>query len=421
MLIFQVSGKCASGEGQLQSVTERLARKEKELEVVETHVEEQRKLCDGYKESVEKQETIIEKLRVEKATAEETFLAMKLEVAKKEGTYKAGKEKVTEFQTRLYETEDRLTSKVNECKKLNRENERLKRGIKELENKLSEPQTMKKKTTTSEAEKSSIVYNTKFQSLNTSVKDNSQNVEGLDTKLNSAQSKISTLEVELANDLRKFSLHRTTSDIPRRGYSSYENQLSPSSPSLKRPRSYSNLTADTTDSREDLRSVSPVLRAGSSASFTGQVESLETKAEKPISSIPQVLVSNLTEFSVSKVSENQEDAKHGEGSHGTSGDGKYRANPFLGEMEQSLVRADGFSDQIEESFRSPTSESLVHEASSILRRTSTEESEIVVQEAEGHVQETITSTSAVVTGALTLTTSLYSPEKTWNEEELIYF
>ena len=99
-------------------MSERLTRKEKELEVVENQVEEQRKLCDGYKASAEKQEALIEKQRAEKTGAEEALLAMKLEIAKKEVTYKAGKEKVTEMQSRLYQTEDTVTSKTNELKKV---------------------------------------------------------------------------------------------------------------------------------------------------------------------------------------------------------------------------------------------------------------------------------------------------------------
>lgn len=99
-------------------MSERLARKEKELEVVENQVEEQRKLCDGYKASAEKQEVLIEKLRAEKTSAEESLLAIKLEMAKKEVTYKAGKEKVTEMQSRLYQTEDKFSSKTNELKKV---------------------------------------------------------------------------------------------------------------------------------------------------------------------------------------------------------------------------------------------------------------------------------------------------------------
>ena len=95
-----------------------MARKEKELEVVENQVDEQRKLCDGYKASAEKQETLIEKLRAEKSSAEEALLSMKLEIAKKEVTYKAGKEKVTEMQTRLYQTEDKVSNKTNELKKV---------------------------------------------------------------------------------------------------------------------------------------------------------------------------------------------------------------------------------------------------------------------------------------------------------------
>ena len=99
-------------------MSERLARKEKELEVVENQVDEQRKLCDGYKASAEKQETLIEKLRAEKSSAEEALLSMKLEIAKKEVTYKAGKEKVVEMQTRLYQTEDKVSNKTNELKKV---------------------------------------------------------------------------------------------------------------------------------------------------------------------------------------------------------------------------------------------------------------------------------------------------------------
>ena len=114
----QVSGKFASSEGQLQSISERLTRKEKELEVVENQVEEQRKLCDGYKASVEKQEMLIEKIRGEKTSAEEALLAMKLEISKKEVTHKVGKEKVSEMQTRLYEIEDKFSSKTNELKKV---------------------------------------------------------------------------------------------------------------------------------------------------------------------------------------------------------------------------------------------------------------------------------------------------------------
>lgn len=99
-------------------MSERLARKEKELDVVENQVEEQRKLCDGYKASAEKQEVLIEKLRAEKTSAEESLLAIKLEMAKKEVTYKAGKEKVAEMQSRLYQTEDKFSSKTNELKKV---------------------------------------------------------------------------------------------------------------------------------------------------------------------------------------------------------------------------------------------------------------------------------------------------------------
>lgn len=99
-------------------MSERLARKEKELEIVENQVEEQRKLCDGYKASAEKQEVLIEKLRAEKTSAEESLLAIKLEMAKKEVTYKAGKEKVAEMQSRLYQTEDKFSSKTNELKKV---------------------------------------------------------------------------------------------------------------------------------------------------------------------------------------------------------------------------------------------------------------------------------------------------------------
>ena len=86
--------------------------------MVENQVEEQRKLCDGYKASVEKQESLIEKIRAEKTSAEEALLAMKLEISKKEVTYKVGKEKAAEMQTRLYEIEDKFSSKTNEMKKV---------------------------------------------------------------------------------------------------------------------------------------------------------------------------------------------------------------------------------------------------------------------------------------------------------------
>ena len=86
--------------------------------MVENQVEEQRKLCDGYKASVEKQEALIEKIRAEKTSAEEALLAMKLEISKKEVTYKVGKEKAAEMQTRLYEIEDKFSSKTNEMKKV---------------------------------------------------------------------------------------------------------------------------------------------------------------------------------------------------------------------------------------------------------------------------------------------------------------
>ena len=86
--------------------------------MVENQVEEQRKLCDGYKASVEKQEALIEKIRAEKTSAEEALLAMKLEISKKEVTYKVGKEKAAEMQTRLYEIEDKFSTKTNEMKKV---------------------------------------------------------------------------------------------------------------------------------------------------------------------------------------------------------------------------------------------------------------------------------------------------------------
>lgn len=440
---LKVCGKCANSEGQLQGVTERLARRERELEVVETHVDEQMRLCDGYKASAEKQETLVEKLRVEKVSAEEAFLALKLEVAKKEGTYKAGKEKTSEIQTRLYETEDKLSRTANECKKINRDNERLKRVVNELENKLSaEKQSfMMSKRITSDTEKSSGVYNTKFMSLNTAVKGNSQGVEGLDTKLNSAQSKISTLEIELANDLRKFSLHRSPSDVSRRGYPESYNQLGIGSYG-RRSRSHSNVTIDSTADRESLGSVSPLSRAESVRSFDGEDENNEKTGVGELDldlNIPSVEVHHVDNFSETDTSKNARNEQD-EDSFGRSEDGRMsagvdvalsQADPFFtrGPDGSPSAATNRFSEQTEERLTREMSEGLFDEAASIFRSTDAplesrpvqfEEpvvpEESVEPEVGIHVPEVITSEAEVVTGSVTT-----SFPGDWDEDELIHF
>ena len=460
---LKVCGKCASSEGQLQSVTERLARRERELKVVDTHVDEQRRLCDGYKTSAEKQEALIEKLRVEKVSAEEAFLALKLEVAKKEGTYKTGKERISEIQTRFYETEDKLSRTTNECKKLSRDNERFRKEVNELEKKLStEKQShVMNKRVTSDTEKSSGVYNTKFISLSSAVKGNSQNVEGLDTKLNSAQTKISTLEFELANDLRKFSLHRSPSDASHRGYSENNNQLGIGLYG-RRSRSHSNVTNDSTDDRESIRSVSPLPMAGSVASFDGEYEDnektrvgeLDLDFNIPSVEIHQVDVireDNFSKTGISKNAGNEQDEdsfRRSEDRLRSSGVdvALSQADPFFTRGPDAASAAtNGFSEQPEEQLTSDMSETLFIEASSIFRSTDAplESQSVEFEEPEGsvkfeepegsvefeepegsverevgiHVHEVITSQAAVVTGNV-VTTSLPG---NWNDEELIYF
>ncbi|XP_028402126.1 WEB family protein At4g27595, chloroplastic-like [Dendronephthya gigantea] len=419
--VEELSGKCVSSEGHLQSMSERFSRKEKELEVVENQVEEQRKLYDGLKAAAEKQETLIEKLRAEKTSAEEALLAMKLEISKKEVTYKAGKDKVAEMQSRLYQTEDKFSSKTNELKKITRENERLKREIKDLESKVTELQTSLKRSKSLELEKTSPVtgmYNTTFQKITTSVKGNSQSMEGLDTKLNQAQNKISTLEVELANDLRKFSLHRSSST----SFSPSDSRLSPGSYNLRRPRSYSNMSADDHDSPMSFT------KSVSSPSINGDVGSDMKSRSTPEISIPYIDV-NTSEYTPNSpegdVSLNLGD----EGEFEASGEASNTpAENQLSEVDPFLTTQSRFSS--EETDLNPDEQISPYIAKEVAQDLENDAMSFFVEEfsARGSpvqeiasVQEVVTSSSSPVTGNMT---SLSSPSIQLGlngEEEMIYF
>lgn len=340
-----------------------------------------------------------------------------------------------------------------------------------------ELQTTMKKRISSDVDKPSGVYNPKLLSLNTSVKGNSQNVEGLDTKLNSAQNKISTLEVELANDLRKFSLSRTGSDVSRRGYASKENQLSPGAHSVGRPRSSSNVSVSSRPGSatgfggeigyEDKRSGSSATfggevgyeekRSGSSASFTRDVEFVEKRTgssasfsgdidfeyqEKRISekmhtsstsftreidyeekrheksdfSIPQVQIDNVDDLSEDSFFEKLDRGNEKENMSGER---------FSSEVESALFQADPFlsggmnaSLTRSDDFLPQNGENLVV-SSEALTNQAPIDSQALTQETEVTQETVMTSASTVATG--TSTSSLHSVEQ-WNgEEELIYF
>ena len=308
---------------------------------------------------------------------------------------------------------------------INRENERLKREIKDLEAKVTELQSMLKKSKSLELKKTSPVtgvYNTTFQKITTSVKGNSQNMEGLDTKLNQAQNKISTLEVELANDLRKFSLHRTSSDSPRRSLTPSESRLSPGSYNLRRPRSYSNLSAD------DRESPMSIPRSGSSPSINGDLNSgIKSRSTPEISvshkdvdmteDTPKTSEGNLS----LKLGDEKEFEVSGETSNAPAENNQLsEVDPFFSSKTAASSTDDlSSSEQTVGYFKSETDQHFTHEAMSFfVEEVSTESSQ--VQEVFS-VQEIVTSSSAAVTGDVTTLTSPSMQLGLDGEEELIYF
>ena len=283
---------------------------------------------------------------------------------------------------------------------------------------------MLKKSKSLELEKTSPVtgvYNATFQKITTSVKDNSQNMEGLDTKLNQAQNKISTLEVELANDLRKFSLHRSSSDAPRRSFSPGESRLSPGSYSMRRPRSYSNLSADDRDSPD-----MSIPRSESSPSVNEDLNSGFKSRSTPEIAIRQADV-DVTEYTTKTTEDdlslNLSDGKQSKGSSQTlnsPADSQLsELDPFLSKTVSSSSENLHSSEQIVENLKSKTDQEFSAEAMSFfVEEFSSEDSqarEIV------SVQEIVTSTATTVTREMT---SLPSPSMQLGsngEEELIYF
>ena len=306
---------------------------------------------------------------------------------------------------------------------INRENERLKREIKDLESKVSELQTMLKKSKSLELEKTSPVtgvYKTTFQKITTSVKDNSQNMEGLDTKLNQAQNKISSLEVELANDLRKFSLHRSTSDSPRaRSFSPSDSRLSPGSHNMRRPRSFSNVSVD------DVESPMSMPRSGSSPSIA---EDLKSKLKSR--STPEISISHMNidmheytpKTSEGDLSLNLGDENEFQASDDTSNvpveTQLSELDPFLStktaesstqNLSSSEKTIGHFKTEIDQEFASEAMSFFVEEVSA----DGTQIQEVF------NVQEIVTTSSAPETG---LVTSSASPSMQMDgEEELIYF
>ena len=305
---------------------------------------------------------------------------------------------------------------------INRENERLKREIKDLESKVTELQTMLKKSKSLELEKTSPVtgvYKTSFQKITTSVKDNSQNMEGLDTKLNQAQNKISSLEVELANDLRKFSLHRSTSDSPRaRSFSPSDSRLSPGSYNMRRPRSFSNVSVD------DVESPMSMARSESSPSIA---EDLKSKLKSR--STPEISISHMNidmheytpKTSEGDLSLNLGDEKEFQASDDTSNvpaeTQLSELDPFLSTTTESSTQNLSSSEKTIGHFKTEIDEEFASEAMSFfVEEVSADGTE--VQEVF-NVQEIVTTSSAPETG---LVTSSASPSMQMDgEEELIYF
>ena len=262
------------------------------------------------------------------------------------------------------------------------------------------------------------VYNTTFQKITTSVKGNSQNMEGLDTKLNRAQNKISTLEVELANDLRKFSLHRTSSDSPRKSFSPSDTKWSPGSYNMRRPRSYSNLSADDRES-----SGMSIPRSGSSPSINEVLNAGLKSRSTPEISILQMDVSVTPRTSEVDLTQNLDDEKGFESSDEISnapGENQLsELDPFLStKTVASSTENLNNSEQTVEHFKREADQDFVNEAMSFLvEEVSLEGSQ--VQEIV-NVQEIVTSSSAVVTGEVT-TPSPNMQLGLDGEEELIYF
>lgn len=279
---------------------------------------------------------------------------------------------------------------------------------------------MLKKSKSLELEKTSPVtgaYNTTFQKITTSVKGNSQNMEGLDTKLNRAQNKISTLEVELANDLRKFSLHRTSSDSPRRSFSPSDSRLSPGSYNMRRPRSYSNLSADDRES-----SGMSIPRSGSSPSINDVLNAGLKSRSTPEISILQMDVSATPRTSEVDLTHNLDDEKGFESSSETSNaqveSQLSELDPFLSTKVASSTENLNESEQTVEYFKREANQDFASETMSFfVEEVSLEGSQ--VQEIV-NVQEIVTSSSAVVTGEAT-TSSPSMQLGLDGEEELIYF
>ena len=303
---------------------------------------------------------------------------------------------------------------------ISRENERLKREVKELESKVSELQMMLKKSKSLELEKTSPVtgvYNTTFQKITTSVKGNTQNMEGLDTKLNRAQNKISTLEVELANDLRKFSLQRTSSDSPRRSFSPSDSRLSPGSYNMRRPRSYSNLSAD------DRENSMTIPRSGSSPSINGDLNAGLKSRSTPEISTRQTGINVSPRTSEVDLTHNLDDEKEFESGGQTlnvSAENQLsELDPFLPArtVASSTENLDN-TEHVMGHFKNEIHQDFANEAMSFfVEEVSLEGSH--VQEVVS-VQEMVTTSSAVVTGEVT------SPSPSMQlgldgEEELIYF
>jgi hypothetical protein len=265
------------------------------------------------------------------------------------------------------------------------------------------------------------VYNTAFQKITTSVKGNSQSMEGLDTKLNQAQNKISTLEVELANDLRKFSLHRTSSDAPRRSFSPSDSRLSPGSYNLRRPRSYSNFSADERDSPMSIP------RSGSSPSINGDLNSgVKSRSTPEISiSLMDVDVTDYTpktsEGDLSLIlGDGKEFEASGETSNTPAENQLSEVDPFLStKTAASSTENLSSSEQTVGYFKSETDQEFANEAMSFfVEEISFEGAQ--VQEIVS-VQEIGTSSSAAVTGNIASLSSPCMQPGLNGEEELIYF
>ena len=303
---------------------------------------------------------------------------------------------------------------------MTRENERLKREIKDLESKVTELQTSLKRSKSLELEKTSPVtgmYNTTFQKITTSVKGNSQSMEGLDTKLNQAQNKISTLEVELANDLRKFSLHRS----PSTTFSPSDSRLSPGSYNLHRPRSYSNLSADDNDSPMSFP------KSVSSPSINGDVGSDMKSRSTPEISIPYIDV-NASEHTTNSpegdVSLNLGDV----GGFGASGEkSNTPAENQLSEVDPFLTTQARYSSEENLNSDEQTSQYIGKEVNQDLEN---EAMSFFVQELSGRgspvqeiasVQEVVTSSSCPITGNVTPLPSPSLQPGYNGEEDMIYF